>query len=528
MPGDRPSPTGAAELLAVLADEGVRALFANAGTTEIHYLAALDAEPRLRPVLCLFEGVATGAADGWARIMRSPAATLLHLGPGFANGLANLHNARRAGTPVVNIVGDHPDAHAQFDTPLQSDVPALAGWTQGWVRRTASGSALRSDAAEAVRAADAGQQNATLIVPADIAWSAPDVPAKTPQPGAAAGTPQVPATPVEHRIRHAAELLTAGARTAIIIGRPARDEAALVAAQRLRAATGATVLVDTFPAHIVQGRGVPTFPRLGYFPADSSRQLADMDSVILVDVRMPATFFAYPGEPGLPVGTDRLHHLTKADEDGTAALEALAALVAPDTPIDVASVGPAATANAPLDVHNWAAVVAGLLPPNAIVSDESVTMSGAFAEAAPGAARHDVLGITGLAIGQGLPVALGAAIAAPDRPVVAVQADGSAMYTISALWTMAREHTDVTVVLLDNAGYASIRREADRIGDMPDQAAPLIELRNPAIDFAAIAEGMGVPATSADTTDELAWQFEAAIRAPGPHLIHARIGPRAG
>ncbi|WP_193044773.1 acetolactate synthase large subunit [Mycolicibacterium baixiangningiae] len=513
--------TYAAELLRLIADSGVRTLFANAGTTEIHYLAALEGEPRLRPVLCLFEGVATGAADGWARVMRTPAATLLHLGPGLANGLANLHNARRAGTPMINIVGDHPDAHARFDTPLQSDVLALARWTQGWTRRVGGGSSLGSDAADAFRAAVEGQSIAALIVPADIAWSAVrDAEGETPQIAAAS------AAPAADRVHHAAGLLAAGPRTAIVVGRPARDEAALRAAHRIHVATGAVVLVDTFPAHIVQGRGIPSFERLGYFPADSARQLEGVDQVILVGARIPATFFAYPGEPSLPLRLDRLHRLAGVEEDGTAALESLAALVASEASDEVEYVPLPEEERAALNPHNWAPVVARLLPQGAIVSDEAVTMAGAFANIAPAAARHDALGLSGLAIGQGLPVALGAALAAPDRPVVALQADGSAMFTLTALWTMARERVNVTIVIRDNAGYASIDRETARIGGLQSRSRALTEFSEPSIDFVAIATGMGVPATRADTTSDLGRQFEAALRSPGPHLIHAKIaGP---
>ncbi|MGB3286957.1 thiamine pyrophosphate-dependent enzyme, partial [Mycolicibacter algericus] len=182
-----------------------------------------------------------------------------------------------------------------------------------------------------------------------------------------------------------------------------------------------------------------------------------------------------------------------------------------------------------LTPQNWVQVIGALLPENAIISDESNTSGLMLPAATAGAPRHDVLTLTGGAIGQGLPVALGAAVAAPDRPVIALQADGSAAYTISALWSMARENADVTTVLINNSSYAILRMELARVGAEADggrygpKAEALLDLSRPNMDFAKIAEGFGVPASVATTCEELAEQFRRALAEPGPHLIDARM-----
>jgi len=200
-------------------------------------------------------------------------------------------------------------------------------------------------------------------------------------------------------------------------------------------------------------------------------------------------------------------------------------LGAPEVPAPPSS--PPELPSGPLRSDNWASVIGALLPENAIISDEANTSGLLLPYATAASPPHDVLTLTGGAIGQGLPVAIGAAIAAPHRPVVALQADGSALYTISALWTMAREQLDITVVILNNRAYAILQLELKRVGASVagPKAQSLLDLSNPDIDFVAIAEGFGVPATRATTAEELAAQFSAAIAAPGPHLIDAVIPP---
>ncbi len=509
--------TGADTVLQRLLAGGIDVCFANPGTSEMHFVAALDTHPRMRAVLCPFEGVATGAADGFARIAGRPAATLLHLGPGLANGLANLHNARRAHTPVVNVVGDHATYHAEFDAPLESDIEALATWPEGLVYRPHSAAALTAavDGAIAGAVGPPGRV-ATVILPADYSWGPAEAggpPLDQDAPDTGAGGIGAPA---------AADLLGAyGSHTVLLLGGAASTAAGLTAAARIAAATGARALVETFPARLARGRGIPAIERLGYFAEQAEQQLAGSTQMILVGTRAPVAFFAYPGRASglVPTGA-QVHTLDPAD------LPALAErLGAPDLPMPAGA--PPVLPKGPLTVVNWAEVIGALLPERAIISDEANT-SGVLLPAATAASPpHDVLTLTGGAIGQGLPVAVGAAIAAPDRPVIALQADGSALYTISALWTMARERLDITVVILNNHAYAILQMELARVGATPgDGSRSLLDLGRPDIDFVSIAAGFGVPATRATTAEELAEQFAAALAEPGPHLIDAAVAPR--
>jgi acetolactate synthase-1/2/3 large subunit len=507
--------TGADKVLERLLDGGVDVCFANPGTSEMHFVAALDASPGMRAVLCPFEGVATGAADGYARIAGRPAATLLHLGPGLANGLANLHNARRAYSPVVNIVGDHATHHQKLDAPLQSDIEALGNWLEGTVHRPASAAELGNAVDAAIAAATYGRGRvATLILPADLSWSDASSGDAAPPPTQRDAPPAASGPEIEKMLK------THGEQSLLLLGGPATTATALHAAVRISAATGAKLLVETFPARLARGRGVPDIPRLGYFAEQAQEQLRGTRHLILVGARSPVTFFAYPNMPSdlVPKGAE-VHRLP---EDS---LEDLAdRLGVPETPAPPAGNVPLPTGPLSFD---WPAVIGALLPENAIISDEANT-SGVLLPAATAASPpHDVLTLTGGAIGQGLPVAIGAAIAAPDRPVVALQADGSALYTISALWTMAREQLDITVVILNNHAYAILQQELKRVGASAagPKAQSLLDLSHPDIDFVAIAAGFGVPATRATTAEELAAQFSAAVSEPGPHLIDAAVPP---
>lgn len=518
--------TGAQALISTLVDSGVGVCFANPGTSEMHFVAALDDVPQMRAVLCLFEGVATGAADGYARIAGKPAATLLHLGPGLANGLANLHNARRAHTPVVNVIGDHATYHKKYDAPLESNIEPLAEWPHGWVRRIASGAALGRDAAEAVAASlSTPGRVANLILPADISWE---------EGGLAAGpvAPALPSAPDPVKLGEIADVLRTGEPAVLLIGGAATGIRGLSAADRIAAATGARTMVETFPARLTRGVGVPAAERLAYLAEQAMAQLDGTKHLIVIGTGVPVSFFAYPGKPSslVPDGT-AVHSPADGESDlginAVAALEQLADLVAPDTAPRPAAATKRELPSGPLTAQNWVEVIGALLPRDAILSDESNTSGMLLPTATAGSPRHDVLTLTGGAIGQGLPVAVGAAVAAPDRPVIALQADGSAAYTISALWTMARENLNVTVVLINNHAYAILRLELARVGAGAGgpKANELLDLSSPDMDFAKIAEGFGVPASVATTCEELADQFGRALAESGPHLIDARIPP---
>jgi acetolactate synthase-1/2/3 large subunit len=511
---------GAQSLIRTLVGAGVEVCFANPGTSEMHFVAALDSVPEMRAILGLFEGVVTGAADGYGRIAGRPAATLLHLGPGLGNGLANLHNARRAHTPVVNVVGDHATYHKQYDAPLESDIEAVAGSLEGWVRRSARAAEVGADAADAVAAARAHPGRvATLILPADVSWGDGGV-AVGPVP------PPAPTAVTETTVKAIAEILRSGEPAALLAGGPAGREAGLRALSRIAAATGAKPLIETFPARLERGAGLPAIERLAYLAEQATQQLDGVAHVILAGAKAPVSFFAYPGQPSvLAPESAQVHTLAELDHDVVGALESLADEVAAGTEPQLAPPRRPARASGPLTAQNWVEVIGALLPEGAIVSDEANTSGWLLPAATAGAPRHDLLTLTGGAIGQGLPLATGAAVAAPDRPVIALESDGSALYTIAALWTQAREQLNVTTVLLNNRAYAILRLELQRVGAQSSgpRANELLDLSRPDLDFVKIAEGMGVPAGRATTAEELADQFRRALAEPGPHLIDAAM-----
>ena len=508
---------GAQALINTLVDGGVDVCFANPGTSEMHFVAALDAVPRMRGVLALFEGVATGAADGYARIADRPAAVLLHLGPGLGNGLANLHNARRARVPMVVVVGDHATYHKQYDAPLESDIDAVAGTVSGWVRRSLDSAAVADDAAEAIAAARSGAQVATLILPADASWS----------DGAEPTSPVTPAPDwSDIDVGPVAEVLRAGEPTMILIGGDATRGPGLAAAVRIAEATGARVLCETFPTRLERGAGVPAVDRLNYFAEGAAAQLNGAKHLVLAGAKSPVSFFAYPGMPSdlVPAGCE-VHVL--AEYSGAAvALAALAERVAPGTEAPLAGESRPAMPTGALTSASVADVVGALLPEHAIVVDEANTSGVMLPQATAGAPAHDWLTLTGGAIGYGIPTAVGAAVAAPDRPVLCLQSDGSAMYTISGLWTQARENLDVTTVIYNNGAYDILRIELQRVGagSAPGpKALDLLDISRPSMDFVKIAEGMGVSARRVTTCEELADAMRVAFDEPGPHLIDAVV-----
>jgi acetolactate synthase I/II/III large subunit len=513
---------GAQALIRTLVDAGVDTCFMNPGTSEMHFVAALDDVPDMHSVLALFEGVATGAADGYARMAGRPAAVLLHLGPGLGNGLANLHNARRGRTPIVNIVGDHATYHARFDAPLQSDIESIASAVSPWIRTSTDPAHVAQDAADAVAAAMSPPgQVATLILPADVCWleSSGPVPAMPPEPATAVG----PGT-----ISEVARILRSDEPAALLMGGSTMYEAALVAASRVASATGVRMLAETFPARLERGAGLPSVERLGYLAEFAQAQLDGLKHLILVDAASPVSFFAYPDKASdlVPDGCT-VHVLAAPGDDATGALLELADAV--DAPEDAAEVQAPFRTDRPtgaLNAESFAAAVGALLPEGAIVVDEGNT-GGLFVSGfTAGAPRHDWLCLPGGAIGYGMPVATGAAVASPGRKVVNLQADGSAMYTLQSLWTQVREGLDVTTVILNNRSYAILNLELSRVGADPGpKALEMLDLTNPELDFVSLAKGMGVSATRATTAEEFTEQLERALAEPGPNLVEAMLPP---
>jgi acetolactate synthase I/II/III large subunit len=511
---------GAQALINTLVDGGVDVCFANPGTSEMHFVAALDTVPEMRGVLTLFEGIATGAADGYARIAGRPAAVLLHLGPGLGNGLANLHNARRAKVPMVLVVGDHATYHKKYDAPLESDIDALAGTVSGWVHRTDDTADVAADAAAAIEKTIATKQISTLILPADTSWTdgarAEGISLQQPEP--------VDVDTVA--LQSAAKVLQSGEPSVLLIGGDATHGAALTAAARIAQVTGNRCYCETFPARLERGAGVPAIDRIPYFAEAVVAQLEGVKHLILAGAASPVSFFAYPDKPSDLVPEGCSVHLLAGSTGAAAALAVLADDVAPGTTATVAALARPPLPTGALTAVSVADVVGALMPENAIVVDESNTSSVPLTAATAGAPAHDWLTLTGGAIGYGIPAAVGAAVAAPDRPVLCLESDGSAMYTISGLWTQARENLDVTTVIYNNGAYDILRLELQRVGagSAPGpKALDLLDLSRPTMDFAKIAEGLGVPARRATTAEEFADALRAAFAEPGPHLIDAVV-----
>jgi acetolactate synthase-1/2/3 large subunit len=512
---------GAENLLRTLEQAGVEVCFANPGTSEMHLVSAIGRSEQMRAILCLYEGVVSGAADGYARMADKPALTLLHLGSGFANSMANQHNAMRAHVPLVNMVGDHATYHLKYDAPLTSDVLAHARIVSDWARASESADDLALAGAQAVQASLRGAGKvATFIAPANHAW---DETSGAVGPLLPAGLEAVGQDATEGAVR----LLGNGKRTVMFLGGHALREESLHAAGRIAKATGARLVCEVFPTRLQRGAGRVAVERLPYFAEAAVAALDGTEQMILVGTKAPVAFFAYPGKPGwLAPENCEIHTLATVDQDSLAGLEAVAErLDANDEP---ALAQPASGLPIPSGILSPVAIgqsVTRALPADAIVVDEAATCGLGIFPVTGQAAPHDWLTLTGGAIGIGLPLALGAAIACPQRKIVALQADGSAMYTLQTLWSMAREQTDVTVVIMNNRSYAILNIELARVGAGQPNAKTLsmLDLSHPDLDFVALAEGMGIRATRATTAEEFDTQFAEAMSNHGPQLIEAMV-----
>ncbi|MEQ8557192.1 MAG: acetolactate synthase large subunit [Henriciella sp.] len=511
--------TGADALVSTLADHGVTACFANPGTSEMNLVTALDRETRINSVLCLFEGVATGAADGYARVTGEPAMTLLHLGAGYLNGGANIHNAKRAKTPMINVIGDHAVDHRKYDAPLNSDIMGLAGPNSIWIKSADSVASTGKLAAEAWAASFGPEPGpVSLILPADSAWTEGGV------KGGEARRPSLRETSSE-KIEAAAAAIGRAKQPVILINGTALTEEGLKSAARLKKA-GVRIITDTFFARQRRGAGMFFPDRMQYFAEGAMKDLDGSDLMLTAGTSLPVAFFAYPGKPSLlvPEGCETMD-LGGADTDSAKTLAALADAMGAKEAADPA---PLEKPNAPSGELNAASVgasVARHMPENAIVSDDGVSNSLPVFLSTIKAEPHDWMGLTGGAIGQGLPLALGAAVAAPDRKVIALTGDGAGMYTNQALWSMAREQTDVTTIVFVNHTYRILNIELARTGagNPGPTAKEMLEIGGPDIDWVSLSESVGVPATAVTTAEEFETAFEEAMKQKGPRLIAAIV-----
>jgi acetolactate synthase-1/2/3 large subunit len=512
---------GAQSLVRSLIDCGVDTCFANPGTSEMHFVAALDTIAGIKCILGLQENVVTGMADGYFRIARKPASTLLHCGPGLSNGLANLHNARRARSGIVNIVGDHATHHAPLDPPLTSDTEALARTVSSWVRTSPNAASVGRDAATAVaESSRVGGGIASLILPSDASWGEGGltaVPIPIPSPS------QVDALSIENAAK---ALRSGGPEVLLLLGGDATLEESQRLAWRVASATGAKVMGEFPCARVARGQGRLQLERIPYPIPAAIKALAGFKAIVLVNAKPPVAFFAYPGQPSRVHRDDAvLHLLSRVDQDPVEALEALAeALKAPT--VNIPNAGERASiVRGPPTPEGLAQTIAAIMPESAIISDESVSYGRGFYHFTHAAPAHDWLHLTGGAIGDGLPVATGAAIAASGkRRVISLQADGSAMYTVQALWTQARERLPITTVILSNRRYNILIGEYENVGATPGQTAMnMLDLSNPAIDWVRLAGGLGVEASRAESLERCAELMQQSFRRSEPFLVELAI-----
>jgi acetolactate synthase I/II/III large subunit len=513
--------SGGETLVRTLVGGEIDTCFTNPGTSEIHIVAALDRVPEMRCVLGLFEGVVTGAADGYARMAEKPACTLLHLGPGLANGLANLHNASRARVPMVNVVGQHATYHLRHDTPLTSDIESIARPYSKWLRTVCSASEVGFDVAEAISVSrTAPGQIATLIVPGDVSWSEGGViPRQFPTPSAS-----IPATAT---IEHAAAMLRSGLRTAMLLSGSALYGPGLQAAGRIAQVTGVKLFAPYPVTRLQRGAGFPAVERIQYIAEQAKGQLKEFRQLILVGASAPVAYFAYPGKDATLTSADcEIHTLARAGEDLTAALEALLGALPPQGRQSfIESASRPATPSGEITLAGLADAIGALLPENAIVVDESMTSGRGIMAATNAAPPHDWLANTGGSIGIALPLAVGAAVACPDRRVLCLTSDGSAMYTAQALWTMARESAKITTVVFANRVYGVLKREFSNlgIGDPGPCSRELFDISHPDLDWVNLAKGMGVPASRVTSLDAFAKALREGLESDGPTLIEVPL-----
>jgi acetolactate synthase I/II/III large subunit len=511
---------GAESLVRTLVAGGVDVCFANPGTSEMHFVAALDRVEGMRCVLGLFEGVVTGAADGYFRMKNTPASTLLHLGPGLANGLANLHNAKKANSGIVNIVGQHAVYHIGFNAPLTSDIEGLARPMSAWVRTSPDAKSVAGDGAAAIAAAkSAPPQIATLILPADTAWNEAD------------GIAQVPvesqrASYSSQAVDQAARVLH-GSETLLLLTGSALTEQGLALAAQISGKTGCKVLGQTYNPRMARGRGRFSIDRIPYVIEQALPILKDFKHIVLVEAADPVAFFAYPNKPSMlkPEGCE-VHRLTAGGENSVAALEALAS--ATGAKASDAKPQKLVELTKPTGALTHASIAQALamaIPENAIVVDESITTGRGFFPPTAAAAPHDWLQNMGGSIGFSTPVATGAAVACPDRKVICMVGDGSAMYTLQSLWTQAREGLNVLTIVFANRIYQILRGEFDGVGagEPGQRAMDMLKLDRPIIDFVALAKGMGVEGRAVGNVDDFVKALAEGVAAKGPRLIEVQM-----
>ena len=513
---------GAESLVGTLLEGNVDVCFTNPGTSEMHFVAALDQYDKMRSILCLFEGCATGAADGYFRMKRTPASTLLHLGPGLANGLANLHNAKKASSGIVNIVGEHALDHIKLNAPLTSDIEGIARPVSHWVKTSKSSKDIAVDGAEAIEMANVNPgQISTLILPGDTAWNE----------GNAIQSINLKnkySTVSSNLIDEALTALREAKNPLILVGGSALEEKNLIKLAKVADKIGCPMKTDWFNARLDKGAGRVNSVRIPYVVDKAVEVLKDFDSIIIIGARRPVAFFAYPNKPGvLTQESTKFIELASLSDDITSVINELSDKVgiSDNKPSTVSEFKIPDIPSGPINPTSLGMVLGALIPENAIVVDESVTTGREFFYQTAGSHPHTWLNNCGGSIGFGMPVAIGAAVACPDQKVISLEGDGSAMYTVQSLWTMARENLDIVVLIFANQSYKILQGELTNVGvDNPGKSAlEMLSLKDPSLDWVSVSKGMGVDAVRVDNIEDLVKNFKHGLKDKGPFLIEVMI-----
>lgn len=504
-------------LVGTLINHGVDLLFTNPGTSEVGLLAEIGTSEQIRAVPVLFEGIAAGAADGYFRMTGCPAATMLHVGPGLANAWSALHNAAKARSGVVNIVGQLSEAHLEYESPLKSDLLALATSVSDVVRYPLSSARVGIDAHAAADAAKRGKV-ATLVMANDVGWS----------DGAELATPPGAQNTDAHGALDPAAMtaLKQGPRTLFLLGGLALDVGAQRDAAAIASATGCSVMIEWANARCERGGDLPSWARIPYPVDEAVRTLAAYDTIVLCGAAEPIAFFNYRNSPSrLAAPSARVIDLHAEGADVRLALGAARRALASDPARPCHPPASRYTYGAPKSPDPVSAAIAAALPEDAIIVNEAITSASDLFAASAAAPRHTWLDNLGGSIGFALPAAIGAAIGAPGRRVIALCGDGSTMYSLQGLWTMARENLDITVLVFANRAYKILINELVQASDahLNDRTFSLLQLDNPAIGWAKLSGSLGVDATRVHSFDQLKAALTLALDTQGPRLIEVVI-----
>ena len=493
---------------------------------------ALSGVGGVRTVLGLHENVVTGAGDGYARMARRPAMTLLHLGPGLANGLANLHNAKRASSPMLNLIGTMATWHTAADASLQMDVESLTQTVSCWASLLPSRELLHTFAREAIARVSAfaspdGCRIATLLLPHDLQWQICSHSGAHMEPSLIVPSSGGGVVAIDALLQDLAE---AGRRGALLLGGEALCEPMLsVFASYARCVGTAILCVNEF-ARADRGQGRPAVRRIPYHSQQAREFLESFTVMVFINAVEPTAQFGYPESISTLVSShSKIHRIPFAEL--SAVLHHLQGAISRDAAGELEPMAFPSNLFPPdgiLTAPKMWQLVAGLQPLDTIIIvDESLTSGGEYWEASQHSPPFSHLSQTRGAFRNGPPCAVGAALACPDRHVINLQADSSGLYSSQALSTQARERLNITTVVCANNAYGILQvdlaRQKPKFGGRGCVVNALTQLNDPPIDWVNLAAGYGVLAVTVNTCEELARELSTAIDAQGPRVIVASL-----